>query len=276
MCRILHFVGIGKTGNLIKVVKGFKLATQHDVVLDRVRRGRRSHNHGWGAAYAFMKFDEMGFAHYKTSLPLLDEDVRRFVKGIPTDIQWIHMIMHSRLTSSEPINVFNSHPFHISIPGKLSLWFAHNGSVNKNLLARELGLEGLVNSYADSFFVAYWIAKNVDRIDVESLAKTMGRIIEIGAVETSLNSVGIIVDEASNRVVSFSLNYITGEGEKNRDYYQLLRIEASEGSVVIASSTVGYYLEKLFGWIGKPLDNGEMDFIEVREGSIEMRRTRTI
>ncbi|MEM0027773.1 MAG: class II glutamine amidotransferase [Ignisphaera sp.] len=276
MCRILHFVGLGKTGNLIRVVRGFKLATQYDVILDRVRRGRRAHNHGWGVAYVFMKFGEMGFAHYKTALPLLDEDIRRFVKSIPMDLQWIHMVMHSRLTTLEPINMFNSHPFYINIPGKLHLWFAHNGSVNKNLLAKELGLEDLASSYADSFFIAYWIAKKVDSIDADSLSRTLSRLIEMGAVETSLNSVGIMIDEKNNKVVSFSLNYIAGEGEKNRDYYQLLRITPNQNSVVIASSTIGYYLKSLFGWRGEPLDNGEIDFIEIRDSSIELKRVKVI
>jgi len=268
MCRLLHFVSVGELNNLFVVAKAFRLSTLHDVFLDEVRRGRRSHNHGWGAAFVYMKFRELGFGYFKTSLPLLEEDFRGFVRGVPRGFHWIHMIMHSRLTVSEPINVFNSHPFHISIPGNINLWFVHNGSINKAVVAKELGLENLLDRYADSFFVAYWIAKTIDSVDSSSITKSLKKLVDLGVVETALNCAGIVVDEPSGKVVSFSLNYIGEKGEKTKNYYQLYKVMPSRNTVVVVSSTVDYYLNSLAGLRGTPLENGEIVVVEVKDNAL--------
>ena len=73
----------------------------------------------------------------------------------PKHFDRLSLIPHGRLTSSEPIDVLSSHPFYVSIPGRLSLWLAHNGVLDKARLARELSMEGLVDAHADSYFLAH-------------------------------------------------------------------------------------------------------------------------
>ena len=128
-------------------------ASLNDFVLHSYKRGR-NHNHGRGFAYVQWLLGDLSFMYFKTSLPI---PCAKEALVIPEHFDWLSLILHSRLTSSEPIDVLSSHSFYMSIPGRLDLWLAHNGVLNKARLARELSREGLVDAYADSYLLAHWL-----------------------------------------------------------------------------------------------------------------------
>ena len=192
MCRIALYAAVGSPKGLGELVESFVEASLNDFVLRSYRGERRSHNHGWGFAYVQGLLGDLSFMHFKTSLPI---PCAREVLVIPKHFDWLSLILHSRLTSREPIDVLSSHPFYVSIPGRLSLWLAHNGALDKARLAKELSMEGLVDAYADSYFLAHWLARNVEKPSTDQLEKAIRRLIELGVVETSLNFVALILGE---------------------------------------------------------------------------------
>jgi len=191
MCRTALYVAVSSPKGFEELVESFVEASLNDFVLHSYRRGR-SHNHGWGFAYIQGLFGDLSVMHFKTSLPI---PCAREVLAIPKRFNWLSLILHSRLTASEPVDVLSSHPFYVSIPGRLSLWLAHNGSVDKVELARELSMEALVDMYADSYFLTHWLAKNIEEPSVSRLVKAAEKLIELNAVKTSLNFVALVLDE---------------------------------------------------------------------------------
>lgn len=272
MCRLALYSGMVDSALLRLTVKSFRLSTQFDMILDSFRRGRRSHNHGWGLACVAMKFNELFVMHFKTSLPLLSEDFKSLLRAISRDVWWMHLLLHSRLTSSEPINVHNAHPFHTSKVGAYSIWLAHNGSVNKQVLAEKLGLLHLVNQYADSYFITQWLGKTVGEAEPNALLDSLKSLIEMNIVKTALNVIGIVLSESSNHVFSFALNYVSQEGQSLAEYYRLYKLLNSEKtSLVVASSTVFKYLNYFAKISGEAMDNGEAVITEVKNGVLEVK-----
>jgi len=265
MCRLALYAAVGSPKGLEELVESFVEASVNDFVLHSYRRERRSHNHGWGFAYLQGLFGDLSIMHFKTSLPI---PCAREVLAIPKRFDWLSLILHSRLTSSEPIDVLSSHPFHVSIPGKLSLWLAHNGAVDKEKLAKELSMEGLVDAYADSYFLAHWLAQNVERPSTDRLEKAISKLIELGVVETSLNFVAIILGEREKDALCAALNYVCGRGLNVYDYYKLYRVLVGDKASVVASSTIALYMERLYGYEVGPLENGELLILSPRKGEI--------
>ena len=273
MCRIALYATVGDHKGFEELVESFVEASLNDFVLHSYRRGRRSHNHGWGFAYVQGLLGDLSLMHFKTSLPL---PYAREVLAIPKRCDWLSLILHSRLTSSEPIDVLSSHPFHVSIPGRLSLWLAHNGAVDKARLAEGLSMKGLVDSYADSYFLAHWLARNLEGPSAHHLERAVANLIKLSVVEASLNFVALILDEKEKEVLCAALNYVCGKGLDLYDYYKLYRVLVGDKALVVASSTIALYMERLYGYEIDPLDNGELLLASPRRGEIAITSKRLL
>jgi len=265
MCRIALYAVAGSPRGFEELVESFVEASLNDFVLHSYRKGRRSHNHGWGFACVQGLFGDLSLMHFKTSLPL---PCAKEALVVPRRFDWLSLILHSRLTSGEPIDVLSSHPFYASVPGKLSLWLAHNGGVDKERLAKELSMERLVDMYTDSYFLAHWLAKNIEGSSIDQLERTIKRLIELNAVKTSLNFVALILDEKEKRVLGAALNYVCGGGLDLYEYYKLYRVLVDDKALAVASSTIALYMEKRHGYKVDPLENGELLFVSPQEGKI--------
>ncbi len=273
MCRIALYVAVGGPKGFGELVESFAEASLNDFVLRSYRRERRSHNHGWGFAYVQGLLGDLSFMHFKTSLPI---PCAREVMVIPKHFDWLSLILHSRLTSREPIDVMSSHPFYVSIPGKLSLWLAHNGAVNKEKLAEGLSMEALADVYTDSYFLARWLAENLKGPSADQFEEAVRELIELDVVETSLNLVALILDEKEKRVLSVALNYVCAKSLDVYDYYRLYRVLVGEKALAVASSTVALYAKKLYGYEISPLENGEMLFASPQEDGVAVVSRRLV
>lgn len=273
MCRVALYIFRGpRPAGLRAVSLSFSLASQHDVVMERYRRGRRSHNHGWGLLYVERRFEEFSLCHHRSSLPLRSTELARVLRGLVGEgLDWGLLVLHSRLTGGEPINVLNSHPFHAALEGGGHLWLAHNGSVDKAALANELGLAQLQERYADSYFLTHWVARGMDEPTPEALLRSLRKIVERGLVKTALNIAAVVLGEQGS-VGAVALNYVAPGASHLGDYYRLHELSPAPGATLVASSTVAYYMRKLTGAEGRPLANGEAVVVKAQGDEVAVER----
>ncbi len=274
MCRLGIYISVGQYKFLEEYIKSFYLASINDIVLEKLRYGRRSHNHGWGFVYIARRFNNLSLSLYKTSLPIMDRDVETILKNIISlDADWIIINMHSRLTSREPIDILNSHPFYVSIPGKISLWLIHNGSVDKEKISRILGLENVKDLYADSYFLANLIARNLKSLDNKDIVEVFKSLIDMDITKSSLNLGILSIDEKTKEISIAILNYMVQDVLYNnnmREYYNIYIANINNKTFIAGSSTVMWYLTKIAKIAVQPLSNGELIIIKPYENSLEI------
>jgi len=270
MCRIAIYSSINTHQYYKEFIKSFVMASINDVILNKFRYGRKAHNHGWGLASIIKRYGELSHFYYRTSLPLIESDFKKILRKLHfNDIDWITLILHSRLTNNEQINVLNSQPFYINIPGKLNLWFAHNGSINKQKLAKELGMDNIKNRYSDSFFLAHWISKNIEELTDDNIKNIFKRLVEMNITKTALNVILILFDELSMVVKAVAFNYVVDVDRMN--YYNLYSIKYDEKTLIVASSTIVYYMKRYCAIDPKPLNNGELLIITLTDNNIDLK-----
>ncbi|MEM1527037.1 MAG: class II glutamine amidotransferase [Ignisphaera sp.] len=272
MCRVALYASAEDPGYLRYISRCFRLSSLNDFVLDRYRRGHRAHTHGWGYAYVYSSFNELGLSLYKTSLPITADGIN--MPLIPRHFDWIFMILHSRLTTEKSIDVLNSHPYYFHQPGKISIWLAHNGSLDKEKLAKDLNMESLTKNYSDSYFLTQWLGRNISSMDIEDfrsiIKDIVNKIAELGILKSALNFVAIVLDELEKKVLGLAINYIAEDYMNLFDYYTLYKADIGRKSVAIVSSTVALYLNKLYGFKAEPLSNRTIVIMYPHRESIEV------
>lgn len=266
MCRIALYASSENGEKIKQLIECFKLGTLYDFVLDKHRRGRRAHVHGWGYAYVYELSNDMGYSMYKTSLPMTVDGIKI---SLPRYFDWILMIIHSRLTGGEPIDVVNSHPYYFHIPGGVSLWLVHNGSVDKEKLAKEIRMENLIKVYSDSYMLTQWFGKNIKGTSTKDLVEVVHNIIDLGVVKSALNFAAIIYNEIEKNVVGLAVNYVIKDYMDMYDYYALYNIWIGDKTVVISSSTTALYLSRIYGYKAELMDNGTITIVRPRKDRVE-------
>jgi glutamine amidotransferase len=267
MCRIVLYASSEGRSKIMQVFRCFKLASTYDFVLDTFRRGRRSHNHGWGYAYLYKFRNDIGYMVYKSSLPISFNEIKL---AVPRYFEWILMVMHSRLTHEEPIDIVNTHPHSFSKAGKVSIWFVHNGSVDKERLAKDIGLEGMVKNYSDSYILTQWLGENIKSLSSKELIDLITKVIDLGVVKSALNIAAILMDEVEKKVLGIAMNYVVKEYTNLYDYYALHIVEIGDRTKIIASSTVAYYLNSIYGYRTKVLENGTVIILHPVKEAIQI------
>lgn len=269
LCRIALYASVKELKNFKEFLRCFRLGSVSDFILNTYRKGHRSHMHGWGFAYIYSVSNDMGCMYFRTSIPIAFDNSMA-VTATPRYFDWILMVLHSRLTFEEPVDVMNSHPHHFSRVGEFSIWLAHNGSVDKEKIAKELGLTDIVRRYSDSYFLTQWIGRNMGGLNSKDIVDTIRSIVDLGVVRTSLNLVAIILDEIKRRVIGLALNFVAEESMDMLEYYRLYKVGIGNESVAIASSTIAAYLNKLYGISIEPLDNSTIVFVYPRKEGIDL------
>ncbi len=280
VCRLGIYISIQPYRFLGEYIKSFYLASINDIALEKLRYGRRSHNHGWGFVYIAKRFGNLSLSWYKTSLPIMDRDFENILKNtIPQDADWIAINMHSRLTSREPIDLPNSHPLYVSIPGRFSLWITHNGSVDKEKISRVLGLENLRDLYADSYFLANLIGRNLRSLDDNDIIEAFKSIIDMNITVSSLNLGMLSIDEKTKEISIAILNYMAQEvlnDNNEKEYYNIYIANIDNRTFIAGSSTVMRYLAKIVRMDLRPLANGELMLIKPSEDSLKISDFRLV
>jgi len=250
-----------------EIINSFYLASTNDTILQEIA-GKKTHSHGWG--YVVYRFygGKAFLSYYRTPTSISnDGEGVDFLKGLGKLMSEVQvLIVHSRLTGEKEVkNVENTHPYMEHVPGKFTLWLAHNGRVSKTSLAREVKLESYISIYSDTYFLTKYLATKIpSTASMHNVASVLREIVEKGYVISALNIVALIMlnDE---RVYGFALNYIAPKASEREEYYRLYMVSPSNNEKIVASSTFTRYFRN--GEI-RALNNGDMVFFEIVDGEL--------
>ncbi len=228
MCRIFAYVGNSER-ELNGLYMKLRDAAAHDEMAERLNVGFTQHGDGWGYAIA-----EEGGAlhHYRTSLPIY-KDVNR----IPALKGSFSAIFHVRKASDgSTIRPMFSHPF-AEEDENSHTFFAHNGTLDKDALADELGFKGTTT---DSEMAAKLFARDGERC-MKTLEKN---------TKSALNLLIMKIDRRNGRTSIFYKNYYAKRG---RDEFYDLHFQKLRHGRTVYSSTFN-----LLGMNGKKVRYGTL------------------
>ena len=134
MCRMFAYIG-SSNEELLRLYSALKKAAENDPIAKKLRVGFESHADGWGYVIAG---EDGSLHHYRTSKPIYN-DLHR----IPEMVGGFSAIFHVRKASDKTtIRPAFAHPLLEDNENEL-LFFAHNGSLEKEPLAKALGFAGI-------------------------------------------------------------------------------------------------------------------------------------
>lgn len=228
MCRMFAYIG-DSNEELMQLYSALKKAAAYDQIATEFKVGFEKHDDGWGYAIAG---DDGSLRHYRTSRPIYED-----AHTIPRMEGNFSAIFHVRKASDGAAVVPSfAHPFVEDSEGEL-IFFAHNGSLEKGPLAKELGFKGVA---IDSELAAKLFARDG--------AKCM-TLLEKNT-KSALNLLIMQIDKVTGRVqVSYKNYYVRKDRE---GFYRLYLASLPHGKAVY-SSTLG-----VFGINGSAVEGSDL------------------
>ncbi len=177
MCRVVYaWASRAGAARLASLLRGLASAARRDPLLEEAY-GHTSHCDGHGYVLAareadswsldYYKFDACpgsgcGEAHCRENLDALEDTAEGLIDRLSSAEEAV-LVLHARKASpGAPRGTWNAHPFHAHpADGSIEVYLAHNGSVGKEPLARELGVDP--EGYTDSHLLALWLAARLGR-----------------------------------------------------------------------------------------------------------------
>ena len=198
---------------LMQLYSALKKAAEHDPIAERLGVGFKRHGDGWGYVIAG---DDGSLYHYRTSRAIYED-----LHEVPKITGNFSAIFHVRKASDNTtIRPSFSHPLLEDNEREL-IFFAHNGSIKKEPLAKELGFDGVA---IDSELAAKLFAR--DGI------KCM-RLLEKNT-ESALNLLIMRIDRKTGKV---KINYKNYYVKKDRsEFYDLYYKKLDNGRAVYSST----------------------------------------
>ncbi|MFB6490115.1 MAG: class II glutamine amidotransferase [Thermoproteus sp. AZ2] len=214
MCRFYIYIGPPDED----LDRALKLSAQRDPLAPRASPDRPfQHKDGWGYAVYLLNGS---IAYYRSGRPIWDDP------HIPPI--GLAGVVHARAASGgEPLGAAYAHPFLAYTRDGHLLFVAHNGSVDKQRLAAELGKDP--NRYSDSWLLALFLADRWDNPDaaLEEALKYRLTALNLGILEVGPEG-----------PKAYAYSYFEGGGE----YYKLY-IVRGRGWAAAVSSTLARYIE---------------------------------
>ncbi|MEB2837158.1 MAG: hypothetical protein GSR80_001062 [Desulfurococcales archaeon] len=247
MCRLLAGVAWGGEGlRLLAGLAGLLArAAERDPLLARATGGRRwSHCHGYGILLAarrgaswrvyYERFDawapglpEGGVC--RANLEALKAAVERLPRLLEGAREAL-LVLHARLASpGEPRGTLNAHPFRVEAhtqAGPVEVYLAHNGSVEKEPLARLHGLDP--RAYTDTHILAIHTAARLS--EGRSIPEAISEVEERGLVKTALD-LAVAILHPTGPPELYVNGYISPELREDPaklEYYKPILLEASQ------------------------------------------------
>ncbi len=125
------------------------------------------------------------------------------------------------------------------------LFVAHNGSVDREALAKALRIKS-VAMYTDSHLLALYLAKKLEeenRFDAKLLASILGEVFDSYTPSGTALNVAMLAYRPPSDVELLLCTRLKNVSDAKREYYRMVVARLGEG-IVVASSTVGDLLEK--------------------------------
>lgn len=259
MCRILvSSFSINYYELFREVLYYFKSSSENDVVLKKISSISK-HRDGWGLVAVGSADNYPAVLFHKTVLPI-DHDLSRQVVELFLErlkmYDNVKILVHTRLSSRrEPYGEKYTHPFEV-IGNKLTIWFIHNGGVDKKSLGKEIGVYPYL--YTDSWIAAMYVSKYLDKCVVNEndldncVTNTYRKLVEYTIDGSALNT-GLLVlyGDKPYLYASFYVKKYDEMSIDRREYYNMYSYVEGEFTAV-ASSTIKYYSSRDF----KPIKQG--------------------
>lgn len=229
--------------------------------------GEESHGDGWGfLSLRIGGRGAEGYMLYRSTRPIFEDDLPLgYQSGDGLGVE----ILHARAASTGmPVNIFSVHPVEAQSPEGHKLFLAHNGSMDKEGLARAVGAGVHEKSlYNDSYFLARFLAMRSE--DIAS-----GRALEeaVGYTRTAMNIALLLLSPRERLLVVGSYYKVGDKPVERRNYYKLY-VGRGEGAIIYASSTIVDYYNPAPGLIDwAELPNGAFDVYSIKEGGVDYER----
>jgi len=207
-----------------------------------------SHGDGWGViAFSLAQRNKVEKTYsYITVTPIYDDTYGTMnLLEFLSKQNRIALSIHSRFTSSGIVDVFNTHPIMINGEGRdFTLWIAHNGTMNKELLAKELGLEPL-HEVSDTYYLGLYIHRNIKELEINELINTLKQASIY--TKPAMNTINMFnsLRKGLHTVVTCYLNDELKQKRQYIDYYKLYLLKADK-TIAITSSTIADILRDEF------------------------------
>ncbi len=252
MCRLIGFKI--NDSNMLRMLSTILAGTsRYDPLLPITSPG--GHSDGWGVVVHDTGSNSVLF--YKSGEPFYTNTL--FYENIVRNLRCTCKgIIHIRRASpGEPLGLVYAHPFMAEAKGFLAL--AHNGGVDKRVLADILGLNtDAVDGFSDTYLYFQLLLRELSyRSLLDAITSTIRELLELNAVKTSINSVILHVDLEGRGRVYVIEDWMHFDGRK-REYYKIGYAVRNEG-IIAASSTVYYKLLDLGFREYKPKSTCELE-----------------
>ena len=270
MCRILGSVGRYSElkqyyNELIKGLVGSSEYDPHAVRIFGV--GKHSHRDGWGRATVFIGLGRIAFYMYKSlspifvdkpSEPIPEPELAKYCDPIIVDL--IHTRAGSR---GMPLNYFSVQPFEAQARSGARLILMHNGSVDRERLAKDLSnrvLREVIEKYSDTYLLTLKLAELIgDEVDI-NVIKELSRYMK-----TALN-LGIVVISENLVTAVFGSSYSKQLPRERWNYYKMYSARVGSNNLIFTSSTMvdfsEYRPKSLSRW--EEIPNGTYYFIKIK------------
>lgn len=259
MCRMLAARASGPGLRVVSSLASLlPRAASRDPYLEAIAGdGRHCHGYGYVAALKvggswrviYERFDAHpdlpGEEACEANLKALSEAVER-LSGILEVADEAALILHSRRTRAEPRGITGAHPFReevvVNIEGSevlAEVYLAHNGGVNKESLAGELGLKSLAKTYTDSHIVLKKLAASLrgSRWD-EVVERIASRVREVLPHVKSALDLLVMVNAPGSEPIVAAVGYVADPSDRDRwEYYKPI-VVSGEGYSAYISSTL--------------------------------------
>ncbi|OYT39061.1 MAG: hypothetical protein B6U89_04825 [Desulfurococcales archaeon ex4484_58] len=266
MCRLL--VLRAKPNNKInEFIDALVKASENDVILEKLTSGRRkSHRDGWGVSAIGIADYTLSLLYHRSLLPIFHEQSKYLLNIFKEHIQRyseIYLLLHSRASSKrEPYGEKYVHPFMVE-KETFTLWFIHNGSVEKRELASKLDISPWIHS--DSEILSYYISRELDKCidkqaDIDNCVVEIYRDIYKYTTRKSALNTGLMILWKNH--IHLYLTYYTWETrESEKEYYQIYSYRGEE-VIGAFSSTLKYHIKDKVTPIEQGLYKFEVDKLE--------------
>ena len=221
------FAYVGESREDLEMLVGsLRASARNDTVAARVPFKLSCHPDGWG----YVVSSEAGLAYYRSDRPIYEGQ-----PVVPETDGRIHAIFHARKAlDGTPVQKRFSHPFMEQTQSDL-VFLAHNGSVDKGRLERELGFSG---SAVDSELALRFALKT------RSLEEGTKELEGYTEMNGGLNLLILRVDKNGVDTELFVKQFYRREVGKPdmTDFYQLYYQDLPGGRAVFSSTLRDYGL----------------------------------
>ncbi len=216
------FMIAGNFGNDAEsIYKSLREVAERDPVLVREKSNWLSHSDGWG----IVTISNDKIEHVRSSKPVFESDSPELINsGI--------MLMHARKASpGEPAGALMSHPYVYS-DNDYTVFLAHNGSLNKNVLAQKLGIKSVDHDTDSSVFLKYMMSN--DGNIGERFQKAIRECKENDVFKelTNIFVISVSKDDFKTRCFYYSHNVT------NREYGKLYKVHGNGWTGIFSSSII--------------------------------------